>query len=72
MSKKSACEQIMNATHNMGDTLNTQWKETKELKTANAAIGAYGAAINAAKAMVIYQKSMNKSRKIGFFENNRQ
>ena len=66
--KKSACEQIMNATHQMGDTLNEQWKSNKSLKTANTAISAYGAAINAAKAMVIYQKTTNRLETIEFFE----
>lgn len=57
MSKKpSVMQQIADNTKQMGDTLNTSFKENKDLKVAQMSLKAYNTAISANRAMLIYKK----------------
>ena len=52
----------------MGDSLKTNFDTTADLKTAQAAISAYAAAINIVKTQVMYKRLTGTPGKIDFFE----
>jgi hypothetical protein len=52
----------------MGDSLKTNFDKTADLKTAQAAISAYAAAINIVKTQVMYKRLTGTPGKIDFFE----
>lgn len=59
---------VISVTQEMGDTLASQYQETKDLKVAQTSLSAYKTAINGAKAHVIYKKLTGSPERIKFFE----
>jgi hypothetical protein len=58
-----ACQKI-------GDKLTKTYNKTADIKAAQAAVSAYGTAIAAVKAQLIYKKMTSTPSKIEFFETN--
>jgi CHASE3 domain sensor protein len=58
-----ACQKI-------GDKLTKTYNKTADIKAAQAAVSAYGTAIAAVKAQLIYKKMTSSPSRIEFFENN--
>jgi hypothetical protein len=54
----------------VGDKLTKTYDKTADIKAAQAAISAYGTAINAVKAQLIYKKMTSSPARIEFFETN--
>lgn len=54
----------------VGDKLTKTYDKTADIKAAQAAISAYGTAINAVKAQLIYKKMTSSPSRIEFFETN--
>jgi|LakMenE01Jun11ns_1017448.scaffolds.fasta_scaffold9945613_8 hypothetical protein len=54
----------------IGDKLTKTYNKTADIKAAQAAISAYGTAIHAVKAQLIYKKMTSTPSKIEFFETN--
>ena len=52
----------------IGDKTKKLYDDTADLKAAQTAISAYGTAIGAAKAQLIYKKMTGKPGQIDFFE----
>jgi len=52
----------------VGDTLNKQWEDSKDLKVCDLSIKAYSAAISAAKAQLIYKKLTGAPDEIEFLK----
>lgn len=59
----------INVTRDMGDQLNNMFQKNKDLKVAALALSGYKAAIQAAKAQVIYKKLTGNPESIEFLEN---
>lgn len=55
---------------NIGDSLTGTYSKTGDIKAAAAAISAYGTAIGAVKAQLIYKKMTSSPARIEFFETN--
>jgi hypothetical protein len=54
----------------IGDKLSKTYIKTADIKAAQAAVSAYGTAIAAVKAQLIYKKMTSTPSKIEFFETN--
>ena len=67
-SKVNASDHITDMCVNIGNSLSTTYHSTLDIKAAQAAIGAYGKAITAAKAQLIYKKMTGSPSRIVFFE----
>lgn len=65
--KKITVTDVINVMTKTGDVLNKQWEKNKDLKTVQASISAYGTAISAAKAQLIYKKLTGNPDSIEFF-----
>lgn len=72
MSKKKkktlTVTQVRENLQEIGDKAKDLYDDTGDLKAAQTAISAYGAAINAAKTQVIYKKLVGKPARISFLE----
>lgn len=58
---------VIAVTQEIGDTLATQFHESRDLRVAQISLSAYKAAINGAKAQVIYKKLTGNPESIKFF-----
>jgi hypothetical protein len=58
------------ACQNIGDKLTKTYNKTADIKAAMAAVSAYGTAISAVKAQLIYKKMTSSPARIEFFETN--
>jgi hypothetical protein len=67
--KTNGVTDIINVTRDMGDQLNNMFQKNKDLKVAALALSGYKAAIQAAKAQVIYKKLTGSPESIEFLEN---
>ena len=65
--KKTTVNDVINTMTNVGDTLNSQWQDTQDLRTCEISIKAYATAISAAKAMLIHKKLTGNKINIDFF-----
>ena len=54
----------------IGDKLTKTYNKTADIKAAQAAVSAYGTAIAAVKAQLIYKKMTSSPSRIEFFETN--
>lgn len=52
----------------MGDSLCNKYNETGDMRAAQSSIAAYGVAINAMRAQLIYKKQTASPARIEFFE----
>tara|TARA_R110000787_G_scaffold90130_5_gene190610 strand:- start:808 stop:1020 length:213 start_codon:yes stop_codon:yes gene_type:complete len=69
MSKKTIkVSDVRKNLQDIGDKTSKLYNETDDLKAAQTAISAYGGAISAAKAQLIYKKMTGKPGQIEFFE----
>lgn len=71
MAKKTTAtkvKHVIDITRDMGNSLNDMYLETNDLKVAQMSLKAYGTAINAAKAQIVYKKLTGKPTKIAFME----
>jgi len=67
-SKKINVTNVIDTMSTVGDTLNTAWVKNKDLKTIQTAIQAYGTAVSAAKAQLIYKKLTGDPSSIEFLK----
>jgi hypothetical protein len=67
--KTNGVTDVINVTRDMGDQLNNMFQKNKDLKVAALALSGYKAAIQAAKAQVIYKKLTGSPESIKFLEN---
>ena len=68
VTKTDRSKSVRLAIQDMGDSLKTNFDKTADLKTAQAAISAYAAAINIVKTQVMYKRLTGTPGKIDFFE----
>lgn len=71
MPKRKATTSVTSVRNNLqdiGDKTKKLYDDTADLKAAQTAISAYGGAISAAKAQLIYKKMTGKPGQIDFFE----
>lgn len=66
--KQTTINDIVNTMTSAGDTLNTQWKTTGDLKVCEVSIKAYSTAISAAKAMLIHKKLTGEKIELDIFK----
>jgi hypothetical protein len=67
--KTEGVTDVINVTRDMGDQFNNLYQKNKDLKVAALAYQGYKAAIQAAKAQVIYKKLTGNPASIEFLEN---
>ena len=67
--KKTTVTDVINTMTKVGDTLNAQWEDSKDLKVCDLSIKAYSTAISAAKAQLIYKKLTGAPDEIEFLKN---
>lgn len=61
-------QSVGEAAQDIGDSLSTQYYETGDIKTAQAAISAYNVALSAAKIQLVYGKITGELDRIPFLE----
>jgi hypothetical protein len=66
--KETVISDVIKTMANVGDTLNKQWEDSKDLKVCDLSIKAYSAAISAAKAQLIYKKLTGAPDEIEFLK----
>jgi hypothetical protein len=60
---------VTNRCKSIGDALDTTFQNTGDFKAAAGAISAYGTAVSAMKALLIYKKLTGTPMEIEFFKN---
>ena len=60
--------EVAKVLQHMGDSLCNKYNQTGDMKAAQSSIAAYGVAINAMKAQLIYKKQTASPARIEFFE----
>lgn len=66
--KKITVSDVIEKMTDVGDTLNKQWEESKDLKVCDLSIKAFSTAISAAKAQLIYKKLTGNPDEIEFLK----
>jgi hypothetical protein len=66
--KKITVSDVIERMTDVGDTLNKQWEESKDLKVCDLSIKAFSTAISAAKAQLIYKKLTGNPDEIEFLK----
>ena len=64
--KTQTITDVREALQGIGDSLNSTYESTKDLKAAQGAVSAYSAAISAAKTQLIYKKLTGNPGEITF------
>lgn len=68
--KTTTVDDVRKMCQNIGDSLSGTYANTGDIKAAAGAISAYGTAIGAVKAQLIYKKMTSSPARIEFFETN--
>ena len=66
--KKITVSDVIEKMTDVGDTLNKQWEESKDLKVCDLSIKAFSTAISAAKAQLIYKKLTGNPNEVEFLK----
>lgn len=66
--KKITVTDVINTMTDVGETLNKQWEDSKDLKVCDLSIKAYSTAISASKAQLIYKKLTGAPDEIEFLK----
>jgi len=66
--KKITVSDVIEKMTDVGDTLNKQWEESKDLKVCDLSIKAFSTAISAAKAQLIYKKLTGNPDEVEFLK----
>jgi len=68
--KTTTVDDVRKMCQSIGDSLSGTYANTGDIKAAAGAISAYGTAIGAVKAQLIYKKMTSSPARIEFFETN--
>jgi quinolinate synthase len=68
--KTTTVDDVRKMCQKIGDSLSSTYANTGDIKAAAGAISAYGTAIGAVKAQLIYKKMTSSPARIEFFETN--